>query len=516
ASLRAISSGAHPARAPRSQKKRAIVIVALALFAAAFSAVYIIANRSRSGAAGSAIASIAVTPLVNAAGDSSDDYLADGITDELTSALGQTGLKVASRSSAFRFRGRKNIDDQQIGESLHVAAVFGGKLLRDGSNLRLTAHLTSTADGSELWSATFDRTASGIFAMQDELTRDIVSKLNITLKGSSAASHGTKNVAAYDLYLRGRYFWNRRSKPALDSAIRIFNEAVALDSSYALAWSGLADSWALMGTFGFGSPSEDYPKGRVAAEHAVRLDSTLAEPHTSLGVIALFYDWDWALAKREFDRSEELNPAYATNFLFRGWLLAITGHYEDALASAQRAKSLEPMSLTINTRVATLLEILGRYDEAERQLTATLALDSTFEITRTDLARVYAVRRDYARAEPLLTEVSPTTARQAGAIAAYVYARGGRKDKLRELVGKLLALRAKQFVPSDGIISAYAYLGDLDAAFAEVDRAIESREWSAIMIGLYPEFAPLRADPRFAKVRQRTHLEGVPSAPVPP
>ncbi len=513
--LRSISSGAHPARAANPRSRTAMLIVMASAFVAAFAAVFIIVNRSRGGSS-SAITSIAVTPLVNAAGDSSDDYLADGITDELTSALGKTGLTVASRSSAFRFRGRKNMDDRQIGESLHVAAVLGGTVRRDGKNLRLTAHVTSTADGSELWSETFDRTASGIFAVQDELTRDIVAKLNLKLKGASSVSHGTQNLQAYDLYLRGRYFWNKRSKVALDSAVKIFNQAVALDSSYALAWAGLADSWALNGTFGFGSPAEEFPKGRVAAEHAIRLDSSLAEPHVSLGLVSLFYDWDWAAAAREFDRAEALNPNYASNYLFRSWLLSITGKFPEALASMQRALSLEPLNLTINTRLATLLQFNGRYAEAEKQLLATMALDSTFEITRTDLARTYAERHDVARAEPLLTEVSRNTARQAGAIAAYVYARAGRKDKLRDLLAKLLTLRKTQFVPSDGILSAYAYLGDLDAAFAEADRAVEAKDWSAIMIGLYPEYAPLRADPRWAKIRRATHLEGVPSAPVPP
>ena len=517
AQLRAVSSGAHPVRMPAARRKKAVVVVIAVSFAAAFSAAYVIGHRSHSAASGgTAITSIAITPLVNAAGDSSDDYLADGITDELTSAIGKTGIKVASRSSAFRFRGRKDLDERQIGESLHVAAVLGGTVRRDGAMLRLTAHLTSTADGSELWSEKFDRTASGIFAMQDELTRDIVAKLNLTLKGAAASTRGTQNLAAYDLYLRGRFFWNRRSKPALDSAIKIFDQAVALDSSYALAWAGLADSWALMGTFGFGAPSENFPKGRVAAEHAVRLDSTLAEPHTSLALIALFYDWDWELAKREFDRSEALNPNYASNYLFRGWLLAITGHYPDALASAQRALALEPLSLTINTRVATLLRFNGRSDDAERQLLATMALDSTFEIARTDLARLYAEKRDFARAQPLLAEITQNIARQGGSSAAYVYSLAGRNDKVREVLGKLLALRHTQFVASDGVIACYARLGDLDSAFAEIDRAVQTRDWSVVMLGFYPEYAPVRSDPRYAKIRRETHLEGVPSLPALP
>jgi serine/threonine-protein kinase len=520
AELRAVSSGTHtagvaPAASIRGiaaslDRRAALVVIALVIVAGAVR----IWRRPAAGA--ERITSIAVTPLVNAVGDTSDDYLADGITDELTSALGKTGLKVASRSSAFRFKGRKNIDERQIGESLHVAAVLGGTVRRDGSMLRLAAHLTSTADGSELWSENFDRTASGIFAMQDDLTRDIMAKLKLTLKGGAAVTHGTRNTEAYDLYMRGRYLWNKRTKPALDSAVRVFSDAVKVDSTYALAWAGLADSWALLGTFGFGAPSADFPMARVAAERAIRLDETLAEPHTSLAIIALFYDWDWTLAKREFDRAESLNPDYATTYLFRGWLLAITGQYEQALASVQRGRALDPVNLTINTRVATMMAVLGRYDDARRQLMATMALDSTFEITRSDLARLYAIQRDFAHAEPLLTGVTGSTARQAGSISAYVYARAGRTDLLRGLLSHLLELRKTQYVTSDGIIAAYAYLGDLDSAFAELDRAVKAKDWSAIMIGLYPEFAALRPDPRWAKIRKITHLEGVPSAPVPP
>jgi TolB-like protein/tetratricopeptide (TPR) repeat protein len=527
AELRAVNSGAHGAGVPRdprdsrdSRDPRATggatrrIAAAAVVVLLALAGIYALRHRG-AGNGAPAITSIAVTPLVNAAGDSTDDYLADGITDDLTSALGKAGLKVASRSSAFRFRGRKNMDDRQIGESLRVAAVLGGTLRRDHDELRLTAHLTSTADGSEIWSETFDRKTSGIFAMQDDLTREIVAKLNVTLKGN-APSRGTQNLAAYDLYLRGRYFWNKRSKSALDSAIKVFDEAVALDSTYALAYAGLADSWTLMGVFGFGPPADEFPRGREAAEHAIRLDSSLAEPHTSLGMIALCYDWDWVRSAREFDRAETLNPNYATTYLFRGWLRAITGHYEEALALFQRARALEPLSLTINSRVATMLLILGRYDEAERQLTATLALDSTFGIARIEMVNLYASKRDYARAIRFIPDLTHGVALGSASIVAYAYGRSGHPEEIRKMLAHLTALRANEYVPADGFFSGYAQLGDRDAAFAELERAVQSRDWGALMIGMYPEYVPLRTDPRFARVRRETHLEGVPSAPVPP
>jgi serine/threonine-protein kinase len=515
AELRAIGSGAQAARGATGGRKRfGLRIVAVLAAVLALAAVYVLRDRAAGGGR-AAFTSIAVTPLVNAAGDSSDDYLADGITDELTSALGKAGLKVASRSSAFRFKGRRDIDERQIGESLHVAAVLGGTVRRDGSMLRLTAHVTSTADGSELWSDKFDRTASGIFEMQDDLTREVVEKLNVTLKGAPAANHGTRNLAAYDLYLRGRYFWNKRTSTALDSAVKVFNDAVALDSTYALAWAGLADSWAIRGTFGYGAPADEYPRGRAAAEHAIRLDSTLAEPHTSLGVIAAFYEWDWPRATREFDRAVALNPNYASTYLFRGWLQAFTGQFEQALASVQHARALEPLSLTINVRVATMLLFLGRYDDAERQLLATLSLDSAFLLTKADLAALYVARRDFAKAARFIPALSDDGLRVEGSTAVYAYARWGRPDEVRKLLAAIQAVRKTAFMPADGIIAAHAQLGELDAAFAELERAVQIRDWSAIEIGLYPEFAPLRADPRFARIRRATHLEGVPLGSVP-
>ncbi len=517
AQLRAINSGAHPARSSSRSRRRGMLVAFVAAFAAAFAAAYTLRHRSHAASGASAITSIAVTPLVNAAGDSSDDYLADGITDELTSALGKTGIKVASRSSAFRFRGRKDLDERQIGESLHVAAVLGGTVRRDGTMLRLTAHLTSTADGSELWSEKFDRTVSGIFAMQDDLTRDIVTKLNLSLKGAGAQSHGTRDLAAYDLYLRGKYFENKRTRSALDSAVKGFNDAVALDSSYALAYAGLGESLALIGAFGFAPPLTEFPLGRAAAERAIRLDSTLAEPHTTLGMIAEFFEWDWAEAAREFDRAEALNPAYASTFLFRGWLDAFTGHPDSAVLSLRHARELEPVSLTINARLGTMLVFAGRLDEALKQYQATVALDSSFAIARNEQCWVYTLKGDFANAQRFVPDLTTDFSHVDGGIAAFMYGKMGRRDDLkRVLAEQQTGPRASRYLSRSGIVAAYQWMGDFDSAFAELDRAIEAHDWSAIMVGIYPEFARLRADPRFARVRRVTHLEGVPFSTAAP
>ena len=518
AELRAVSSGAHEARVAPTVPLRGTRAPFGGRAVLAGFALAIVAGAAwmwwRAGAGAARITSIAVIPIVNAVGDSTDDYFADGITDELTSALGKTGIKVASRSSAFRFKGRKNIVEMQIGESLHVAAVVGGTVRRDGNMIRLTAHLTRTADGSELWSDKFDRTASGIFAMQDDLTRDIVAKLNLTLKGGGAPSHGTQNTAAYDLYLRGRFFWNQRTRASLEAAAKAFGDAVAADSTYALAWAGLADSWALTGTFGYGAPGDEFPRARTAAERAVRLDSTLAEAHTSLGVISLFYDWDWAAAARELDRAEALNPGYATTFLFKGWRQVLTGHADSAVATVRHALELDPVNMTINVRAGSMLLFAGRFADAERQLRSTLALDSSFYITRSDLSWLYTTTGRFGDAAPFVPDVSRDESRAGGATASFYYGRLGKKDELRRVLRELAGLSRRRYVPLDGFVVANAWLGDLDAAFAGLDRAVKEKDWTAIMVGIYPEFAPLRGDPRFAAIRRATHLEGVPLGPA--
>ena len=353
--------------------------------------------------------------------------------------------------------------------------------------------------------------------MQDDLTRAIVGALRPTLGGSTVVQHGTRNAAAYDLYLKGRFFWNQRTPAALLTAAKEFGEAVRLDSTYALAYAGLADSWSIAGTFGVVPPSEAYTKARVAAERAVRLDSTLAQPHVSLAIIAMFYDWDWERGARELARAEALDPGYSETFLFRAWHEAYRGQPEAALASMRHAREIEPLNLTYNARVGHMLSLTGRYDEAERAFRATLALDSAFFMARNELARMLTWRGRYDNAVRVLAPSAvPNVVRGRMVYSAYYFGRTGNRVELLRLIDSLRARRAKGYVPTEPLIVAYTWLGNLDAAFAELDRAVGEHDFGVIGIGIMPEYAPLWKDPRINAIRRLTHLEDVRPAFVVP
>jgi TolB-like protein len=485
--------------------------IALLAFAA-----WRIARRAPASAAESQIKSIAVMPLENMSRDSADAYFVDGLSDELATALGKVPqLVVAPRTSVLYFK-KRNLSTRQMGESLHVAAVLEGRVRRDESTVRVTAELTRTRDGSGIWNDVFQAARTGVFAMQDDITRAIVEKLQLTLGASPAASRGASNPAAHELYLKGHYFWDQRTQAGFMTAVKYFEDAVRLDSTYALAYAGLADSWILLSTFGYVAPADGFEKGRTAARRALLLDSTLAEPHTSLGMIASFFDWDWKTAEREFDRAAVLDPRYANTFLFRAWLLAFTGRLEEALAAVRHAQEIDPLNRTIGARVATMLDFLGRYDEAERQLRATLALDPTYFITRSDMALALTLEGRYEEALQYLAPVGPDYSRAHLAATGYLYARMGRRAAALAFIDTLRAVQRRQHVPRGPIVATYVGLGDLDAAFAELTREVQERDWGVVEAGLDRRYEPLWKDPRYAAIRRATNLEGVPPGAVRP
>jgi serine/threonine-protein kinase len=462
-----------------------------------------------------AIDSIAVLPLENAGGDSTDAYFADGMTDELTAALAKVkGLRVASRTSAFKFRGRGG-DLKAVAAQLHVAGVLEGRVRRDGSRLRVTAQLTNANDGIVVWSETFEREKADVFRMQDELAKAIVSGLRLTLGGARRSDRGTTNLAAYDLFLKGRYYWNQRSRAGLASAVQAFTEAVRLDSAFAAAHAGLADTWALIGIFGYASPEESFPKARASADRAVALDSSLAEPHVSRAMIATFYEWDWNRAASEFSRAVALDPAYPNTYLFRGWLETITGRREDALRSLLKARELDPLNATINARVGTMLYYLGRLAEAERDERTTMQLDSTPFILRSELANVLGEMGRYDEALRVAPPVSVDFSRLEAGTVGYLLGKAGRKAEARQLLDSLQAFRSRRFVPRDAIALTYIGLGDTEAAMRELERAaIEDHSWGPLIVGLDRRYAPVWSHPRFAALRQTIKLASVPVAPL--
>ena len=470
-------------------------------------------------AEGGAIESIAVLPFVNVGGDSAEEYFADGMTDETIAALAKvSGLRVASRTSAFTFKNRP-VDVRVVGEKLHVRAVLEATVHRDGTRLRLNAQLSSVRDGLTLWSENFEHERTDVFGVQDALARAIVSALRPSLRGQPAepvATRGTTDLAAYDLYLKGRFFLEKRSLDGLTEAARQFGDATARDPGYALAWAGLADAWALLGTFEFVDPRVAFPKARVAATRALQLDSTLAEPNVSLGLIDMFFEWRWADAEREFQHAIALNPDYGSAYLFRGWLFAITARLDEALASLRRAREVEPLSLIINVRVGSMLFFLGRYAEAERELRTTLALDSAFPQTRLQLADVLTLQGRSAEALRLLQSAGADLSRFDGA-KGYAFGVAGRRTEARAFLVSIERARKSGIIPSDALARdaltlTYLGLGDRDAAFAQLALAVSDRAFGPIAVGIDPRYRSLWGDPRMAEIRRATNLAGVPPA----
>ena len=455
------------------------------------------------------IQAVAVLPVENAAGDSTA-YFTEGITDELGSALAKVpGLRVAPRTSVLYFKGR-NLNIRQIGESLHVAAVLEGRVRRDASTVRVNAQLTSTRDGLSLWSDQFERERAGVFAMQDEITRAIVNALRLTVGATSAASRGASNPAAHDLYLKGRYFWEQRTRAGLTAASTYFGQALRLDSSYARAYAGLGDAWAMLGTFSLLPPSETYPKAVVAAQRAIQLDPALAEPHSTLGQLAVFYEWDWVKADREFDRAVALDSTYATAYLFRAWLKMFTGHSTEALASMRHARELEPLSKLLNARVGTMLFHMGRYSEAVDELRAALALDPAYVWTRLELSNALTMLGRYSEAlEYAASDANALREGLAGELA-YLYGRVGRRVDAAKLVAAMREEGARGYTSGYQLALAYVSAGDLDASAGELERDAAAHDNGVLRAGVDPRFAPIWSHPRFLALRRVMHLEGVP------
>src|SRR5947208_6563062 len=378
--------------------------------------------------------SIAVLPFKNIGGDVNNEPFSDGMTDEITTALGKVeGLRVAARSAAFRFKG-KNVVPEEIGRQLHVLYVLDGGVRMGGNRRRVSAQLINVARGNEIWAEEYDRDARDrdVFVVQDEITRAIVAALRVHLSGPASAAlaeHATVSPEAHDLYLQGRYFFARRDSASLRKAQDYFERAIQKDSSYALAWAGLSDAYSHIGVFGYVPPRAVYAKAKAAALQALALDSTLAGAHTSLGFIALFYDWDWPTAGRQFDRALALDPRYPDAHLFHGWYFVATNRMDDAIREVQTAVNLEPFSSVNNARLSSMLYLARRYDEALDQSRRLREMDSMFFQVRVELARAYLQlgQCDEALAAMQHEPEQASGAAYLGGVLGWISARCGRR-----------------------------------------------------------------------------------------
>ncbi|MFN2399467.1 MAG: protein kinase [Gemmatimonadaceae bacterium] len=450
--------------------------------------------------------SVAVLPFANTSGDRDNEYFSDGMTDELAASLARVGgLRVAARSSSFQFKGR-DVNVQDVGAKLRVDAVIEGAVRRSGDRLRVTAQLVNAEDGLTLWSNTYERSATDVFAVQDEIAADVARALSLTIVGQTTRGRAPTSVEAHDLFLKGRFFWSRRDPEGLRKGVEHFQQAIAQDSTYARAWAALADAYNLQGAFGSLQATEAFSRGRSAANRALALDSTLADAHTALGFIHLFYDWDWTAARERFEQALALNPRHSEARLFYAWFLAGMNRPNDAVARLREAVVDEPVSLILNARLGSMLMWAGRYDDAIAQQLRTLELDSTYSISYIDLARNHAERREYEAALATLNRSRDTLGAYGIGVRGYILARMGRRAEALAEIERLKGERERGAPAAAGISAIYTALGDRDRAFEWLDRAYGDRNWILFVCRLDPMRRDLHLDPRWPAFVKRMNF----------
>jgi TolB-like protein/DNA-binding winged helix-turn-helix (wHTH) protein/Flp pilus assembly protein TadD len=498
---------------PAKRRLRPMGRVILALMVVLGSAILSVLLVRVLGRRPTAIRSLAVLPLENLSGDESQNYFSDGMTDELITALAQiSALRVISRTSVMVYKGaRKPLP--QIARELNVDAVVEGTVLRAGDQVRITAQLIDASTDKHLWSQSYEGGLRDTLALQDRVARAIAEQIQINLTPREQAalkSAKAVNPEAYVSYLKGRYFWNKRTADGLRVALAYFNQAIEEDPNYAQAYSGLADTYALLGDWQYAvmTPKEAYPKAKTAALKALELDSSLGEAHNSLAFVLDGYDWDLDAGGKEFRRAIELSPGYATAHHWYAWHLALLGRYEEAIAEMKKAESVDPLSLIINADLAELLVLAHAYDEAIGQSRKTIEMDPNFAMAHNQLAQAYLQKHMYDRAIAELQTAVQLSGGSPTCIAnlARAYALSGKRNEAIKLLNDLKSSSTARNSHASEVAAIYASLGDKDEAMNWLERGYAERFNPGVLIR--PGFDPLRTDPRFQDLMHRVGLPG--------
>jgi serine/threonine protein kinase/tetratricopeptide (TPR) repeat protein len=452
--------------------------------------------------------SIAVLPFANISRDEENEHFCDGLAEELLNALAKIErLKVAARTSAFSFKG-KDATVSAIGRALGVQTVLEGSVRRAGNRVRITVQLIDATDGYHIWSERYDREMSDIFAVQDEITLAVVAALKVKLFGgeqAAALQHGTADPDAYQAYLKGRFFWSQRTAASLRQAVAFYEQALAADPGYALAWAGLAECYVLFGWLSVESPHASMPKAEAAARRALELDGSLAEAHAALGVYLSFYAWDQPASVKALRRALELKPGHATACHWLGNIpLLALGEFDESIAAVRRAGEMDPLSPIISSDLGLSLLCARRFDEAVAQFQATLTMDPFFYVARYHLGQAYDARGEHVAAiaeyeRCLATGTDPWVE----ALLGRSLARRGRRAEAVRWRDRLLAESGTGYVPYVGLAVLHAALGELGEAFAWLEKDLADRSLWPPFYGVDPVFDDLRADPRFADVLRR-------------
>ena len=454
------------------------------------------------------IDSLAVLPFFNASDDPNMEYLSDGITESIMNSLSHLPqLKVMARSTVFRYKG-PDADPREVGHILGVRAVMMGRVQQFGDHLVIIAELVDVQDGSRIWGDQYHRKSADIFALQDDLAREMSEKLRLRLSGEQKeklTKRFTENREAYEFYLKGRHAWGRRANEDLKKGVEYFRQAIAKDPDYSLAHAGVADCLLLLGLFGADSPREIMPQAKAAAMKAIQLDESLGEAYASLGQIEFIYDWDWTAAQADFEQAARLSPTYPTAHQWHGEYLASMGLFDQGLAELKRARDLDPLSLIINTNLGLTFYWARRYDLAIEQLKRALELEPNFFRAHLHLGMAYERKSMYREAIAELEKarrINENSWTIAGLGQAYAaFGERAEADKLLEL---LLELSRRQYVSCATIAVLYAGFEDrADQTMEWLEKAFEERSGLLIWLNVWPIFDNLRSDARFVRLLKR-------------
>ena len=456
------------------------------------------------------IDSLAVLPFLNASTDPSTEYLSDGITESIiytTSRL--PNLKVVPRSSVFRYKGRE-IDPQTVGHELGVSAVMTGRFIQHGNDLSISAELIDVRDNRLLWGQQYTRKITDILAVQEEIAREISEKLRLRLtieERTQLAKRYPENAEAYQLYLKGRYYWYKRTRDGYRKAIEHFEQAIGKDPSYALAYTGLADSYSILSPYGIAPPKDTFPKAKAAAIKALELDSNLAEAHNSLAYVKYQFDWDWSGAESEFQRAIELNPNYATAHQWYAIHLAGMGRMNEAIREITRAQELDPLALIANVNAGWIFYHSRQYDRAIEEMRKSLDMDPNFARGHWAISEPLEQQQKYQEAIAELEKArqldeTPTML----ALLGHIYALTGKRNEAQKIIGELREQSKQIYVDPYFLAQIHTALGDRDKAFQNLERAYEGHSSWLVWLKVEPKFDSLRSDPRFANLVHRIGL----------
>ncbi len=455
--------------------------------------------------------SIAVLPFENATADPNTEYLSDGITESIINSLSRLPkLRVMARSTVFRYKGQIP-NPQKLGSDLNVRTVLTGRVVQRGDSLIIGTELVDVANGWRLWGEQYNRKLADVVAVQEEIANEISERLRLNLTGEEKkrlSKRPTLDAHAYQDYLRGRFYWNKRTEDGVKKGIEYFQRAVEKDPGYPLPYVGLADSYNILGFYAYADPREAFPRAKAAALKALEIDGTLTEAHASLAYGRLYYEWDWLGAEREFEAVIERNPTYSTVRHYYGNYLAVMGRFAEAAAQFETACELDPLSLIINTAVGWTLYFSRQYEQAVESLQKTLEIDAHFVLARAMLGQSYlqlgrfpeAIAEFQAASE--LSGASP----HYHAMLGHAFAATGNSSEAHKILNQLKEKSARSYLSSYCIAEIYLGLGDEDQVFEWLEKAYEERARQLVMLKVEPEVDRLRSDSRFKNLLQRMNF----------